>query len=235
MNLFQRLAGTFFSPQPTFKALAERPKWLDALVVLLVLFAVFSYLTAPYTQKDQAELMRSSARLKERMGEDMFNKRLEALNNPSPASMLARALIISPLTFLVGLLLSGLVLLGMGRLVSTQGNYKHVVSALAHASFVDKLLGNAVRLFLIISKKSAMQASTSLALLFPRMEVTSAAYVILGQIDFFQLWLFGILAYGLAHIFSISMKKALLISYGFWLIKSLLYIGLGLFGLQYMR
>jgi len=50
MNLFQRLAGTFFSPQPTFKALAERPKWLDALVVLLVLFAVFSYLTAPYTR-----------------------------------------------------------------------------------------------------------------------------------------------------------------------------------------
>lgn len=235
MNLFQRLAGIFFSPEPTFKALAERPKWADALVVLLVLFAVFSYLTMPYTQKDQADLMRSSSRLKERMGEEMFNKRLEALNNPSPGSVLARSLILSPLTFLVGLLLSGLVLLGMGRLASTHGNYKHVISALVHASFVDKLLGNAVRLFLIISKKSAVQASTGLALFFPRMEVTSAAYVILGQVDFFQLWLFGILAYGLARIFGISLKKALLVSYGFWLIKSLLYIGLGLFGLQYMR
>jgi len=235
MNLLKRLTGVFFNPQPTFRALAGRPKWVDALIVLLALFAVFSCLTAPYSQRDHAGLMRDSAKLKERMGDDMFNERLEAVEHPSKSGMLVQSLVISPLIFLVGLLLSSLVLLGMGRLGSTQGNYKHVVSALVHASFVDKLLGNAVRLFLIMTKKSTMQASTSVALFFPGMEVTSSAYVILSQVDFFQLWLFGIFAYGLAHIFNISLKKALVISYGFWLVKSLLYIGLGIFGLQYMK
>jgi len=235
MNLIGRIAGVFFSPQATFKSLAEKPKWKDALIVLLVLFAVFSCLTMPYSQKDQADLMRGSAKLKERMGEDLFNRKLAEIENPSKAGMLVRAFVMSPLTFLVGLLLSSLVLLGAGRLGSMQGNYKHVLSALVHANFVDKLLGNAVRLFLIVTKKSAMQASTGLALLFPRMEVTSPAYVVISQIDFFQLWLFGIFALGMTHIFNISIKKALIISYGFWLLKSLLYIGLGIFGLHYMK
>jgi len=67
------------------------------------------------------------------------------------------------------------------------------------------------------------------------MEVTTPAYVILGQLDFFQIWMFGVLGLGLSAVFKIEMKKAMFISYGFWLIKSLLYIALGIFGLRFLR
>jgi hypothetical protein len=67
------------------------------------------------------------------------------------------------------------------------------------------------------------------------MEVASPAYIVLGQIDFFQLWMFGILAFGLSSIFKIELKKAMFLSYGFWLLKSLIYIALGIIGLQYIK
>jgi hypothetical protein len=65
---------------------------------------------------------------------------------------------------------------------------------------------------------------------FPRLEIMSPAYVVLTQVDFFQLWVFGILGFALAEIFKIELKKALLLSYSFWLVRSLFYIVTGLLG-----
>ncbi len=112
----------------------------------------------------------------------------------------------------------------MGRMFSTEGNYKQDFSVYLHASIVDRILGNAVRLVLILIRKSVFQTTTSLALLFPRLEITSTAYKVLSQIDFFQLWFYGILAYGLSSVLKIDVKKSLIIAYGFWLLKTLFYI-----------
>jgi len=173
--------------------------------------------------------------LKQRMGETRYNEYLEKLESAPKSGIIIRNVVAGPAMSLIGLLFSSLIIMILGRFVSSQGKYVQIVSAVIHASFVDKLLGNAVRFLLISAKKSVMQTSTSLALLFPRMEVTSPAYVVLGQIDFFQLWMFGILAFGLSSIFKIELKKAMFLSYSFWLLKSLIYIALGIIGLQYLK
>ena len=113
---------------------------------------------------------------------------------------------------------------------STEGNYKQTISVYLHASLVHNIFGNAVRLVLILTRKSVLQTTTSLALFFPKMEVTSTSFRVLSQFDFFQIWFFGILAFGLSSVFKIDIKKAFFLSYGFWLLKSLLYIGLGALG-----
>jgi hypothetical protein len=235
MSFFKRLEGTFFSPRQMFQALADKPVWVDALVVLLILLAVFSSFIAPYSQNDQLQMMKDSAKLKQRMGETRYNEYLEKLESAPKSGIIIRNVIAGPAMSLIGLLFSSLIIMILGRFISSQGKYVQIVSAVIHASFVDKLLGNAVRFLLISAKKSVMQTSTSLALLFPRMEVTSPAYVVLGQIDFFQLWMFGILAFGLSSIFKIEVKKAMFLSYSFWLLKSLIYIALGIIGLQYLK
>jgi len=235
MSFFKRLEGIFFSPRQMFQALAEKPVWVDALVVLLILLTVFSYFIAPYSQNDQLQMMKDNAKLKQRMGETRYNEYVAKLENAPKSGIIIRNVIVGPAMSLIGLLFSSLVLMILGRFVSPQGKYVQIISAVIHANFVDKLLGNAVRLLLISAKKSIMQTSTSLALLFPRMEVASPAYIVLGQIDFFQLWMFGILAFGLSSIFKIELKKAMFLSYGFWLLKSLIYIALGIIGLQYLK
>ncbi len=235
MPFLKRLAGIFSNPKPIFQFLAEKPVWVDALIVLLILTAVFSYFVAPFAQQDQLQMMKDNTKFKEKVGEDRYNKMIESMENPNKTGMILRSGIGTPLIGLIGLLFSSLILMIMGRFISSQGRYVQILAALVHASFVDKLLGNAVRLFLILSRKSLLQTTTSLALFFPKMEVTSSAYIVLSQIDIFQLWMFGILAYGLARIFNVNLKKALAVSYGFWLLKSLVVIALGIIGMQYMR
>jgi hypothetical protein len=234
MNFFQRLQGIFFSSQPTLKGISEKPVWVDALIVLLVLIGLFSFLTAPYLQKDSLQIMKGNIRMQERLGEENFNRMIERLENPSQSMVILQTFGIIPISFLVGLLFSSLIILVMGRFTSTEGKYVQVFSVLLHANFIDKILGNALRLILIFTRKSVMQTTTSLALFFPRLEVTSTAYLVLTQLDFFQLWLFGILGFGLSHVFKVELKKALVISYTFWLLKSLLYVALGLMRMRYM-
>jgi len=234
MNLFNRFQGIFFNPKLTLKAISEKPIWIDALIILLIAWALFNYITTPHLQKDTLQLLQSSTKLQERMGEDRFNQMIERLKNPTKASVLLSNLLQKPGTLLIGFLFSSLIILAMSRMFSTQGNYKQVLSAVLHANFIDKILGNALRLVLILTRKSFMQTTTSLALFFPKLEITSPAFIILSQVDFFQLWLFGVLGLGLSSIFKIELKKALILSYSFWFLKSLLYIAYALISIRFI-
>ena len=234
MNLFNRFQGIFFNPKLTLKAISEKPIWIDALIILLIAWALFNYITTPHLQKDTLQLLQSSTKLQERMGEDRFNKMIEGIKNPKKVSVLLSNLLQKPGTLLIGFLFSSLIILAMSRMFSTQGNYKQVLSAVLHANFIDKILGNALRLVMILTRKSFMQTTTSLALFFPKLEITSPAFIILSQLDFFQLWLFGVLGLGLSSIFKIELKKALILSYSFWFLKSLLYIAYGLISIRFI-
>jgi len=235
MNLAQRVSGIFANPRAAFAALAEKPVWADALLVLLGLVIVFNLIVAPYAQKDQATMMRDSVKLKERMGEERFAAAIQRLENPSPTRTLITNAAVNPIFQVIGLLLGSLIIMVLARFGATEGRYVQVFAALIHASFIDKLAGNAVRLILILTRKSVFQVSTGLAILAPRLEITNPLYTVLANIDFFQLWLFGALAFGLAAIFKISVKKAAFISYGFWFLKTLVNIALGIFGTQMMK
>lgn len=235
MDLFQRTGGVFFNPRRTFEGLAAKPVWIDTLVVVLLALIAFNLIVLPYAQRDNLSLMKDNAALKERMGEDGYAKLIERTEHPSRSGQILQVFITTPLFYIAALLLQSLLLLILGRLLSTQGTYIQVLSALVHASLIDKLLGNAVRLGLALTRGSLMQTSTSLALLFPRMEVTSTSYIMLTQIDFFQLWMFGVLAFGLSAIFKITPKKALILSYGVWALKALANIGIGLIGMSFLR
>jgi hypothetical protein len=235
MSLFKRIEGVFFSPRPTFEGLSAKPVWIDTLIVILIALIAFNFIVLPYMQKDQLSLMKDNAALKERLGEDGYAKMIARTENPSSSGRIVQTFVTTPLFIIAALLLQSLLLLIFGRLLSTQGTYVQVLSALVHAALIDKLLGNAVRLVLALTRQSVMQTSTSLALLFPRMEVTSTPYIILTQIDFFQIWMFGILALGLAAIFKIKPGKALALSYGIWFLKALANIGIGLIGMSFLR
>jgi hypothetical protein len=235
MDLFKRIEGVFFNPRPVFDGLAAKPAWVDALVVVLVALIAFNLVVAPYMQKDQLRLMKDNAALKERVGEARYDQMIQNMENPSARSRIIQTFVTTPLFYLIALLLQALILLILGRFLSSQGTYVQVLSVLLHASLVDKLFGNAVRMVLALTRKSLMQTSTSLALLFPKMEVTSTSYIMLSQVDFFQIWLFGILAFGLAAVFKIELKKALFFSYGVWFLKALVNVGIAMIGMSFLR
>ncbi len=224
MKFFDRLQGTFFSPEATFKAVAKNPVWVGILLVVLIGTLLYSYISAPYLQKDQEKFIESNVELRERYGDEQVEQMLDNLRAPSQARIILKY-VWTALGFLAGLLISSLVLMVLGRLGATEGRFVQIFAALVHANLIDKILGNAVRSALVLMQKSFFDSTTSMAMFFPNLEVTSTAYIILSQVDFFQIWMFGILAFGLVSIFKIEIKRALFISYFFWALKCLLYIG----------
>jgi len=235
MTFPQRLTGVFANPRPTFQDVAAKPAWTVALIVLVLLSIVFTFLISPIAQKEQLQMMKDNVKLKERLGEERFNQMVQSMENPSPVRRAIQTFVVGPIFLVIGLLFQSVILLVMGRFVSTQGSYNQVLGSLIYASFIDKLLGNAVRLALIFWRKSTFQVSTGLALFFPKLEFGSTPYMILANIDFFQLWLFGVFAYGLAAVFKVDLKKALFISYGFWFLKTLVNISIGILGMSFLR
>ena len=229
MNLAGRLQGSFFSPTPTFKAIAEKPKWVDAFVVVLIFVAIAAYLTAPFASQDSLKAMKDNVKLEEKMGKERFDKMIQGMEAGGTSAAQIRGAAFGSVLFAVGLFLSALVILVMGRLVSTEGAFIPVVAVLVHANFIDKILGGAVRTGLVLARQSVFQTTTSLALLAPRLDFTSVPYILLSQIDFFQIWMFGLVGLGLASVFRISLKKGLVLSYSFWLLKTLVNLGLAFF------
>jgi len=226
MSLFNRFQGVFFSPQPTFKALSEKPVWKDALIILLIVMAIYSFIIAPYASQDTLKTYKDNIKLQDQLGKERYERMIKTLENPSTSSIIARTVLFVPLMMLIGWLIAGVVLLVIGRMFSTEGSFLLVFAAMLHANFIDKIFGSALRLILVLMRKSVIQTTTSLALLMPNVDYTSTAYSILTQFDFFQLWMFGVLGYGLSSIFKISVKNGMIISYSFWALKSLIFFAL---------
>jgi hypothetical protein len=223
VSFFRRFFGAFFEPGKTFQSLAERPVWVDSLVVVLIVYAAFSYLVFPIGQKDSLRLLEgNAARFTEKYGAEQY---AAAVGRIKDANRTLASCVINPVTLVIGFLFASLIALGLGKTVSTQGHYLQVFSSLVHANFVDKVLGNGVRLALISARGSTLQTSTGLPVFFPHLAATSTAYAALNQVDFFQLWMFGLFGLGLASAFKVSVRKGLAISYIVWLLKALLMFG----------
>ncbi|MBC7363566.1 MAG: YIP1 family protein [Candidatus Aminicenantes bacterium] len=235
MNFGQRLIGVFTNPRETFSSLAEKPVWVDALILVLVVSFAFNFLIAPYSARDNYEMLQGSTKLKQQLGEERFNTMVEQarqkVENLTTAARITQSLLGSASVIII-LLLQSLLLLVLVKFFSTQGSFVQLLSAMLHASFINVILGNGLRAFLASSKQSIFKVSTGLAAFFPTLEPTSSAYIILTSIDIFQLWMFGALAYGLSAIFKLELKKSIFISYLFWLLKTIVNIGLQIFSLS---
>jgi hypothetical protein len=235
MTFPSRIQGVFFNPAATMTDIAQRPKPIAAILILvLALTAVFSFVAAPYAAKDGLEILKDNVKMKERLGAERFDKMIANMENPKPGAAAIRSFLVSPVFTAVIFAIQALFLLILGRMVSSEGAYLPILSVLLYASLVNGLLGNAVRTFLILSRKSVMQTTTSLALLAPTADITSTAYILLSQVDLFQLWMFGVLGYGLSAVFKIPVKKGLILSYAFWALKVGFSIALSFLGKSFM-
>ena len=79
---------------------------------------LFSYLVAPHLQKDQLDLLRDDVRFRDRYGDEQLERIIESRENP-PQIQIYAGYVMAALGLVVGLLLSSLVMLVLGRLVST--------------------------------------------------------------------------------------------------------------------
>jgi len=219
VSILRRFAGVFFRPAKTFRFLADRPIWVDALAIVLVAVAAFSYLVFPFVQQDRLRTFEDTAGgFIEKHGAQQYDAAVARIKGESRA---LDAFVVRPLIALTGFLFASLIGLGAGRAVTRRGHYLQVFSCFIHANFVVAILGNAVRLALVMARRSTLHVSTGLPAFFPGLPAGSTAYAALSRVDFSSLWMHGLFGLGLASAFKVSAGKGLAFSYALWLLGSL--------------
>jgi hypothetical protein len=223
MTFFQRLEGVFFSPRATLEAVAQKAVWWDVLIVTLVATIIFSVVIMPYATQDA-----------------LANYQAQGGTAPADISQMPKWILI--IGGVVGLfsimffifLSCGIITL-IGRFFSQEGDFSKILAVYLHAGLVDSVLGNLIRLLLVLMKKT-FRVSTSLAVLLPPdIPVRSFPYVLLNQFDFFRLWAVFIMAFGLSAVFKVDRKKGLIISFVAWFILTLIFAGLSGLGMALQK
>ena len=125
MGFFNRLVGVFFNPRDTFEALSKKPVWVDMLIFLLILAALYAALIAPYIALDRLKRLENDITLKEEIGEEAYNQQLEFWRDP-PQFMITMCIIMQLISLPIGFLIQSLIILGLGRLTSVEGKFIQV-------------------------------------------------------------------------------------------------------------
>jgi len=209
--------GVIGNPGPTIARVMDKKRWQAALVLVLLVSAIVTFITFPVSKVEQAKLIRDS-----QMAEKLSEEQLASLDKFTPTQRFMGslyALVFSGLTIVIGAFFIYLFF----KVAGSEGNYVNYFSGVAHASILDMFLGGILKGALILLKKTLI-VHTGLTMLFPGLDFRSLGFIVLSQFDFFSIWYLAALALGIAVYAKISLKKSISVMVAYFLFKSLVFI-----------
>ncbi len=197
---------------------SERKIWIDVAAISLIIALVAGILVAPISHRDGLKIWEKThpeqvEKLKE-LG------RWDAVVNVSSIALAIRTGISVSIFYILGLIFTSLLLFLVMKLFATEINFKDVLFAYAHATFLNYGIGAALRTLIILSKKTIIGVTTSIALFLPGLSPFSKTYSILQNFDLFDIWTAVAAGLALAGLAKIEPKKGVIASLIVWLIKA---------------
>jgi len=228
MNGFiNNVIGVITSPASAVaKAMAEK-RWPAALVLVLLVTAICTYVTYPVTKVEQAKFIRDSE-----MAEKLSDQQLADLDKFTPTQRASGAVFSAVFAALV-LVVGAFFVYLFFKVGGVEGLYVNYFSGVAQASVLDMVLGGILKSTLVMLKKT-MMVHTGLTMFFPGLDFRSLNFILLSQFDFFSLWYLTALALGIAAFAKISLKKSLVITVMYFLFKSLVLVAVSFFTMKMM-
>jgi hypothetical protein len=198
------LKGIIVTPGSTLGKLMEKKQWIATLILILVFVFVFSYISAPAKMAQSQELLEES-----QMSEYLSAEELEDFQNMTGSRRIMVALWGTFITFLVLVVAAFFVYLFYG-IGGTEGVYSNYFTIVVNASIIDTVLPLLLGILSILSGIgiAALSNLANLLALAPN----TMTYLIVSQIDLFNIWYLVALALGIAVFSKISQKKSLFIA-----------------------
>jgi hypothetical protein len=212
----------FSAPTELFTRLKEKPQWVLALVIVIVVNMGVAALSTRYVDwSKQRDL--ATERMQERgMSEEQIEEALEQMEKftGNPVMRYGAPLVGALITQLIGFFFLALVYNLALPLLGTTGSYMKVVSVTAHASLVA-IPGAIVRAILMLIRRSA-EVSTSLALAFPNVE-SKFLGVVLARVDIFTIWQLVLVGLGLKVVFDTKGSKSYWLAIAVWALVTIIF------------
>lgn len=196
----------FYSPVEVFQDLKERPTWVWAFVIILLISLIFTFVCMPIIRQ---EAIRT---LQERLPPDRAEV---ALRFFSGTGFYIRTAISSLFGAAVVIFLQAGVFMLILTLIVREIEFRKLLAVTVYANLIP-LAGKLVRLPLILYKKT-MEIHTDLLLFLPFIEKRTFLYRFLSQLDFFTVWALLLFSVGIATITKLERKTSILVVFILWL------------------
>ena len=232
-SLAARMANVFAAPGEVFDEVKSAPasvaNWLVPAVLLALVGIVYAFVL--FSQPSiQQQIREQQEQAIEQMVKDgkrtqaEADQALAAIEKFSgPTMMKVYGSFAAVIGSFIKILWWGFVVWMLARwLFKVRVPYMKAVEVAGLAAMIS-VLGAVVSLFLAVTMGN-MFATPSLALLVDDFSPTNKTHLLLGAVNFFNLWLVGVLASGLARLGGVSFGKAALILFGFWTALELVFI-----------
>jgi len=197
-SLPARLSGILFAPRATYTAVAARPHWLGAfLVVYLVVTAVATTFMA--TEVGRNAVVDQQITQSEAYGRHLTQPQIDQLERMSQYYVYG-----TPVLQLIGLGIGGAIVAGLAfavfnALLGGDASFKQVFAVVVHSGVILATLS----LFTtpLAYARQTLSTATNLAVFFPFLDEASFAARLLGSIDLVYIWWMVSLAIGLGVLY----------------------------------
>lgn len=209
------LGNIFVSPGETFTDLRRKPRFLLALLLMMIITTAYQFL---FVGKLGEERMRSA--VLEQMEK---NPQVQTLPAEQKQNAVDRGLQIGnivrylfPVFLLIGIAIGALIYWGAGKAMGGDGSFNHALSAFVYSSFpptMVAMLANILILFLkssdeidiAASQRGLLHANPSFFLDGKTMPVLAT---LIGTLDLLQIWGWILAAIGLQRLMKLSKASA---------------------------
>jgi hypothetical protein len=207
------LGDIFVDPVKVFHRIDGGLQWWKPFIVIAVVAVVIAVVSMPVNQHAQMLRMQERGMSAEQVQESLV--KIEKFNWLGP--------IFAPITYIILFLISGGIVHLIISIISMNANFKKTFSLIIFCSFITtaEQIVSTITLKLKgvenIESLSDMKPSISLSVFMPELEGFWRAF--LDSLSLFQVWFYIIFTIGLAVIFKIGIKKAVIPVIVLWLIS----------------
>lgn len=218
-----RVAGVLFSPTRTFEAIRERPTWLVALVVVVLVSVVASYLVV--SRLDVEEVVRDSiADSGRQLSDEQIEGAIDIQEKLMPVFGIAGPLLVFP----IACLLMALVIWVVLKMLGGEFPYKTSFATTVHG-MIPAGVGSLLTIPVAMSRgelgyeevKTGSILASNLGS-FASEGASKGLVSLLSSIDVFSIWSLILLTIGYAVVARVSRGKAAAVVVGLWVV----YIGI---------
>ncbi len=220
-----RLIGVLISPEKTFRSIAERPTWVLALVVLVLLGAAAGYLV--FQKLDMAEVVsQSMADRGQQVSAEDLERMIDVVERFGWLGALAGVLVIAPLAFLTMALVFWVVF----KLLGGEFTYRSSLSVTLH-SLMPTAVSALLSLPVVYSRETIGFEESQRGVLFSNLGVLApedagpALTALLTSADLFTLWSLVLFTIGYSIVGRVSKTAAGLTVVSLWIVYVLAKVG----------
>lgn len=219
MSLLARAMGVIFSPRETFAAVVERPVWLGAMAIAVLISAVAQFVLLS-TEVGQQLAIDQQVAFAEAFGQEVSDEAYAQLEERTEQTARyinpVATIFFTPLVLLVS---AGILHVMFGLIGGGNGTFKQVYAISAHSAIVSSLQ---IVFTTIVTIAAGRTAGANLAVFAPMLDDTSVVYRFLSYIDLFYLWSTFVTAVGLAVLYKRRTGPIAMVLFGIYFVVALL-------------